>query len=83
MRSVLSINLFTLYGEKVIKEVEDIEENAVCGRTVKYIMYADDSVLLVDSEENLQTLADRMQECCKRKREGVSKLVLIQSIQWW
>lgn len=60
---VLSPDLFSLYGQGVIKEMENMER----GRNINNIRYADDTVLLADSEEKLQALVDRMQERCQRK----------------
>ena len=44
-----------------------MEGISIGGRNINNIRYADDTVLLADSEEKLQALVDGMQESCQRK----------------
>lgn len=55
-RLCLSPDLFSLYSQKVMDELDDLE--GVGGVNVNYIRYADDTVLIVDTEEKPQDLVD-------------------------
>lgn len=64
---VMSLGLFLLYGQRVMQENEDLEGIRVSGRNINNIRCADDTVLLVNSEEKLQDLMDRLPEACETK----------------
>lgn len=57
---VLSPDLFSLYGQRVIEDLEDMDGILIGGRNVNNIRYADDTVLLADTEEKLQALVNRI-----------------------
>ena len=59
---VLSPDLFSLYGQKCLERLEDLEGVRIGGRNVTNIRYADDTVLVADSEEKLQRLVDEVKE---------------------
>ena len=59
---VLSPCLFNLYTERIFKEVENLKGVSVGGINMNNLRYADDTVLIADSEGDLQTLFDRVNE---------------------
>lgn len=64
---VLSPDLFSLYSQIVMGEMEDLEGIKIGGRNINNIRFADDTVLVADSEERLQMLVDRLDEECIRR----------------
>lgn len=64
---VLSPDLFSLYGQKCMEELEDMDGIKIGGRNINNVRYADDTVLLAESEEKLQNLIDALTESCGRK----------------
>jgi hypothetical protein len=61
---VLSPALFLLYSQVVMDELENLEGIKVGGININNIRYADDTVLMADSEEKLQTLVDKLAVEC-------------------
>ena len=59
---VLSPDLFSLYSQLVMDELEQLDGIKIGGRNINNIRYADDTVLLADTEERLQELIDRLDE---------------------
>ena len=59
---MLSPNLFSLYSQVVMNKLEDVEGIKVGGRNINNTRYADDNVLISDSEEKLQRLVDMLSE---------------------
>ena len=56
---VMSPDLFNLYSEFILKELEEVKEGIqVNGRCINNIRYADDTVLLASSEAGLQMLVN-------------------------
>jgi len=53
---VLSPDLFNLYSERILRELEDVEGLKIGGQNLNNLRYADDTVLIAESEENLQIL---------------------------
>ena len=53
---VASPHLFALYIEMIMKELGDMEGFRIGGTVVNNLMYADDTVILAESEEQLQRL---------------------------
>lgn len=64
---VLSPDLFSLYGQKCMEEMENMDGIAIGGRNVNNIRYADDTVLLADSESKLQNLINALDVSCRRR----------------
>ena len=64
---VLSPDIFSLYSQKVMEEIEELEGVRVGGRNINCIRYADDTVLIADSNEKLQELTSTLDDACKRK----------------
>ena len=58
----MSPDLFNLYSEFILKELEEVEEGIqVNGRCINNIRYADDTALLASWEAGLQTLVNIVQ----------------------
>ena len=57
---VLSPILFTLYGEMIMRHIANLEGVRVGGYNINNVRYADDTVLIADSEEKLQILLDQV-----------------------
>lgn len=64
---VLSPALFSLYGQKCMEEIEELEGIRVGGRNINNIRYADDTVLIADSEVKLQRIIDGLSTACRRR----------------
>ena len=59
---VLSPNLFNVYTEKIFKEFKDLPGVKMFGEYINNLRYADDTVLLAESEDELQTLVNAVKE---------------------
>jgi len=57
---VLSPDLFSLYSEMILRKIEDIPGILVNGHNINNIRYADDTVLISDTEAGLQRLLDEI-----------------------
>ena len=55
---VLSPSLFNVYTESIFKEFEELPGIKMFGEFINNLRYADDTVLLAESEEQLQALVD-------------------------
>ncbi|GFR76350.1 retrovirus-related Pol polyprotein LINE-1 [Elysia marginata] len=53
---VLSPDMFNLYSEVILRNITDMEDVKVGGRNITNLRYADDSIFLANSQENLQAL---------------------------
>ena len=62
---VLSPCLFNLYTETVFRHVEDSKGVTIEGTQINNLHYADDTVSLADSEENLQNTINKVNEVGK------------------
>ena len=57
---VLSPDLFNLYSEVIMRELVELEGIKIGGRNLNNIRYADDTVLVADSEDKLQRLVQAL-----------------------
>ena len=64
---VLSPDLFCLYSEMIMRQIEEIEGLKIGGHNINNIRYADDTVLTADSEEKLQELLNKVMEESENK----------------
>ena len=63
---VLSPDLFSLHSQAVMDELGDLEGIRIGGININNIRYADDTVLIADTEEKLLRLVDSWKEECGR-----------------
>ena len=64
---VLSPDLFNLYGEVIMKEIDMMDGFSVGGRNLNNVRYADDTVIIADSAEKLQELVNAVNEASEEK----------------
>ena len=53
-------DLFSLYTQLVMEEVRELDGIKIGGKNINNIRYADDMVMIADTEEKLQNLMDRL-----------------------
>ena len=63
----LSPDLFSLYGEFIMREIDGMDGVKVGGININNIRYADDTVLVAESERELQLLVDRVKEASEER----------------
>lgn len=60
---IFSLDLFNVYNESIIRELDTLSEFMISGHNLN-ISYANDTVLMVDTERKLQNLLDRLVKEC-------------------
>lgn len=55
---VVSPNLFSLYSENVVRNVEEMRGSTVRGRNTNCIRYADDKLQIAENEHGMHNLVD-------------------------
>ncbi|XP_014677047.1 PREDICTED: uncharacterized protein LOC106816918 [Priapulus caudatus] len=70
---VMSPDLFNLYSEIIFRIIDGMDGVKVGGRNVNNIRYADDTVLVADSQERLQGLVEKVVEESIEKGLRVNK----------
>ena len=69
----LSPLLFTIYINDLVKEMHDIECGVkIGGENLSLLLYADDIVILSDSEANMQKNLDVMSQWCRKWRMSIN-----------
>ena len=53
-------DLFNLCSETILREIEDLNCFIISGHNVTDLRYADDTLLIADSEEKIHALLDRV-----------------------
>ncbi len=64
---ILSPDLFNIYSEMVLREIGDLEGIKVGGVNINNLRYADDTVLLADSQDKLQAILDKVVTASEEK----------------
>lgn len=64
---VMSPDLFNLYGEMILRELQGLEGATTGGYNINHIMHADDTLLLADSAGKLHHLVDVMVRLSKQR----------------
>ena len=63
---VLSPYLFNIYTEFIFRESEDLEGVSINGKNINNLRYADDTVLLAESKDDLQILTNNVRHYSKQ-----------------
>ena len=71
-RCVLSLDLFSLYGEHAYNGIQSNEGIELGNRWYNNLRYADDAALFGDSEEGLQRIVDSVNEESERIGLGIN-----------
>ena len=70
---VMSPDLFNQYCEMIRKDIKELEGIRLNEYNINNIRYADDTVLVADSEEKLQNLLNVLKDVSERKCLKINK----------
>ena len=59
---IMSPDLFSLYTEMIMRHIKDLKGFNIGGVNINNLRYADDTVLIADTEENLQNMMNKTVE---------------------
>ena len=62
---VLSPCFFNLYRENIVRQIEDCKGITICGISINDLKYADDTVLLANTMEDLLVIEDKVNDVGK------------------
>ena len=74
---VMSPDLFSVYGEIIMRSINGMEGIRIGGENINNIRFADDTVIIADSEEKLQALLDTV----KRESENMGLKINIKKTE--
>ena len=66
-------DLFTLYAEIIMREIDMMDGLSIGGRNINSIRYADDTVLIADSVKKLQSLVSSVNTASEEKGLKINK----------
>ncbi|GFO19870.1 retrovirus-related pol polyprotein from type-1 retrotransposable element r2 [Plakobranchus ocellatus] len=70
---VLSPDLFSLYSEIIMQNLENHPGIKVGGQNINNLRYADDTVLIAENKEDLQKLLNIVEEDSRKKGQSTTR----------
>ena len=70
---VISPDIFNLYSEAILRQIEGMPGIRVGGININNIRYADDTVLIATSQKNLQMLVDKVKTASEEMGLHINK----------
>ena len=63
---LLSSDLFNLYSEYILRDFEELKRASIGGQNVTNLAYADDTMIIAESEKDLQIILDKVVSSSKK-----------------